>query len=120
MPLARLKPTEQSRERIYEAIPPLQALMRLLHESVASRIRHRALLDVLARGVFDFDTYKRAYAELIERDRDALCAKIMLGDQDFLSMFASWQEDDTARYGVARPPDPSPARKKRSPPKTPE
>ncbi len=75
-------------------------LMRLVHEGVASRIRHRALLDVLANGQFDFDTYKNRYADLLKRDRDALLAKTMLSSEDFTVIFKGWMHDESARYGL--------------------
>lgn len=74
--------------------------MRLVHEGVASRIRHRALLDVLGNGAFDFERYKERYLELLGRDRDALFSKTMLSREDFTELFESWIAEDRLRYGT--------------------
>lgn len=74
-------------------------LLRLVHEGTATRIRHRALLDVLAAGPYDFDAYRRRYGELLERDREALVAKTMLTAEDFKSLFEDWLKEDVERYG---------------------
>lgn len=111
------QPAEQSADKVYEALPPLRVLMYLVHEAVATRIRHRALLDVLASNTFDFSTYKNTYSQLLERDQQALYAKTMLNADDFREIFLLWAEGDTARYGLpASTGKKKSASKKRLPP----
>ena len=74
-------------------------LLRLVHEGTAMRIRHRALLDILAEGSYDFDAYRRRYVELLERDREALVAKTMLSPENFAAIFQDWLKEDVQRYG---------------------
>ncbi len=89
-------------EVVHEAVPPLQVLIRLMHEGIAARIRHRALLDVLAHSDFSMDRYKTTYAELLERDRDALMAKALLSKPDFEETFSGWIKEDSARYALPK------------------
>jgi hypothetical protein len=75
----------------------------LVHEGIAARIRHRALIKVLSSGRFDFAQYKKAYSALFKRDSAALAAQTLLSEANYLSIFKEWQRQDVMRYGVSRP-----------------
>jgi hypothetical protein len=80
--------------------PPLKVLRRLVMEAAASRIRHRALLDVIEAGPFTKDRYFEAYKAIYDRDHDALTALLFLESADFHAEFGAWREDDIHRYGI--------------------
>lgn len=86
--------------KLYDPVSPNTALIRLVHEMVSARIRHRTLLDVLAQGAYSWDAYVRRYKELIYRDAQALYGQMILEEADFIKLFSEWKSDDTARYAV--------------------
>jgi hypothetical protein len=88
-------------ERVFEAVPPYEVILRLVTESVLSRIRLRALLQVLETEHYDYETYAEAYKTLRERDFAALHSQMMLSNEDFLTLFADWRRSDLARYGTS-------------------
>lgn len=82
-------------------------MWRIVHETVAGRIRHRALLEVLqSNEAFDFETYKQVYLKLLERDAAALVSKLILKDDNFTKLFGGWQAADKERYGTEAWPPP--------------
>lgn len=85
-------------------MPPIEVLIRLVHYGVTSRLRHRALLDVLKDGAFDYQKYLQVFENIVERDRDALFAKLMLSKDDFRSLFKEWESEDQKRYGITKTP----------------
>jgi hypothetical protein len=76
----------------------------LVRESVAARIRHRALIEELSTGSFDFERYKKTFVALAKRDGDALSAQTMLTEANYLSIFKMWHSQDFERYGVSTAP----------------
>jgi len=75
------------------------ALWRVVQEVTSARIRHRALLEVLAEGPYSWAAYSDRYDELLNRDGAALFAQMVLPENDFIEAFSSWLFDDDARYG---------------------
>jgi hypothetical protein len=99
----------------FDAVPPAEVLIRLVRESVAARIRHRALIEILSSESFDFTHYKETYAKLVKRDSAALEAQTLISEADFLSIFKEWHRQDIIRYGVSSPIKPQPASKSHRP-----
>jgi hypothetical protein len=82
-------------------IRPLgEAVLRLVHSSVAARIRFRALLEILTSAEpFDFGNYMALYRRLCERDAAALISQIILTAEEYRRLFGEWENADEARYG---------------------
>jgi hypothetical protein len=95
----RVKPSAKATIAELEAAPMPEVVLRLVREAVFGRIRHRALLAVLEdREGLRFDEFERRFNELLERDGDALFARLMLSEEDFRKVFPAWIVDDVARY----------------------
>lgn len=82
-----------------EIVPMSDALWRVVHEVTAARIRHRALLEVLAEGPYSWAAYSNRYDQLLTRDGRALFAQLVLPENDFIEAFSTWLLDEKARYG---------------------
>lgn len=82
-----------------EIVPMSDALWRVVQEVTTARIRHRALLAVLAGGAYSWDLYVERYDEFLRRDGSALFAQIVLPEDDFENAFATWIAEDMKRYG---------------------
>jgi hypothetical protein len=82
----------------FDPEPPGEVLVRLVRDAVYSRIRHRALLDVLAHGPFDAKKYHDTFRKFVRRDYRALYAKLILKAEDFTSLHGQWHEDDERHY----------------------
>jgi hypothetical protein len=78
--------------------PPAQILVRLVRDAVFSRIRHRAMLHVLAEGGFDAKAYHRTFCDLVRRDYRAMYSKLILSQSDFQSLHGDWAESDELFY----------------------
>ncbi len=82
-------------------IAPLNVVVRrLVLEAVASRLRHRALLQVIETGAFTKDSYLESYKTIYDRDHEALIALMLLRHDDFEAAFSEWREEDITRYGI--------------------
>ncbi len=96
-----------------QPVPPNTVLLRLVGGAVTSRIRHRALLDVLASGSYDYERYVERFKDLRERDYQALFAQYMLKKADFNRLFGEWSAEDLERYRADRVIEPKPTAKPR-------
>lgn len=84
----------------FKVVDPFTVIVRLVDEAVRTRISHRALLDVLEEGRFDFVSFIESFEKLAMRDYRPLHAQLMLNADDFNRLFSSWKAEDTERYGV--------------------
>lgn len=109
-PAAQAEATE---DRI-DPVEPNAVLLRIVTAAVTSRIRHRALLDVLGSGPYDYGRYVERFKEIRERDYQALFAQYMLKKNDFSRIFGDWFAEDMERYRVDRGDEPKPTRKQKT------
>jgi hypothetical protein len=113
-PLAKPLAEHASSEDKMQPVEPNAVLLRLVAATVTSRIRHRALLDVLGSGPYDYERYVARVKEIRERDYQALFAYYMLKKNDFNTVFGDWYAEDLERYRLDRESEPKPARKTRA------
>ena len=78
--------------------PPTAVIIRMVHQMVASRLRFRALLEVLRQGEFEYEDYLARYSEIRERDSQAMVAQLMFERDDFQALFGEWKKQDDERW----------------------
>jgi hypothetical protein len=77
-------------------------LIELFQEAVRSRIRHRALLTLLAeRGTISLREYVAEYQKQEESDFPILSDILMLPREDFINRYPEWVRRDQERFGYS-------------------
>lgn len=79
-----------------------ELLGRLAVELVRSRVRHRALINALREGTFDWSRYTAHIEEVEQSDAQALFDLLILTWDTFRSRYEEWMERDFATYGFRR------------------
>jgi hypothetical protein len=73
-------------------------IIKLVEDAAFSRIRHRALLDLLASQEFSTGAYLDRFRDLCERDLMPLASKFMMKDEDFNELFGEWKRSNEEYY----------------------
>ena len=82
-------------------VPKNVALSRLILEAAQARIRHRALIETLGEGKFEWSTYVKQLKAIRERDENALVQQLILTSDAFNAAFSEWSARDFARFGYS-------------------
>jgi len=82
----------------FEPVSQFALTLNLVQDAVYARIRHRALLECLARGNLNPKHYLIKFRELVARDYRALYARLVLSHDDFLKLHGAWAEEDERHY----------------------
>jgi hypothetical protein len=83
-------------------LPLAEILSALMMESVRSRLRHRALLEILSsEGKLDLHQYIEVYRREEELDFHPLADMLFLPREDFMKAHGEWLEHDQKKFGFS-------------------
>jgi hypothetical protein len=81
-------------------VPRTRLIAALVNELARSRVRHRALLDLLERhGSIEIKDYVAQYKEVEERDFLPFVELLLLSPRDFQGKHGDWLAENTKRFG---------------------